>query len=67
MVSRTDQAKNASAGYTEQKPEEAVGRIMVVKVIAWAVGMLNSSEKRCWKVTTSGWLGICFWWEDIGR
>lgn len=67
MVGRTDQAKNASAGYTEQKPEEAVGRIMVVKVIAWAVGMLNSSEKRCWKVRTSGWLGICFWWEDIGR
>lgn len=66
-MGRTDQAKNASAGYTEQKPEEAVGRIMVVKVMARAVGMLNSSGKWCWKVRTSGWLGICFWWEEIGR
>lgn len=35
------------------------------KVMARAVGILNSSEKRCWKARTSGWLGICFWWKTL--
>ena len=59
-MGRTDQAKSASAGYTEQKPEEAVGRIMVVKVMARAVGMLNSSGKWSGKLgPVVGW-GFAF-------